>query len=545
MNRLEANWNRIMILIVLLLGLIHFVSATPNAINLQGRLTSSSGSIQTGTFNFTFRIYDNFTSGTMLYETNLSLTTDSRGIYDAILTNINLPFNTQYYLAVKVMGDSEMQPRVNLTSVPYSFKANESEGLNTSKDATVNGNINLTNAGNINAAGTINANILNALSQLNINGGFSNGGLTINSNGDIVTYGDILFSGNISVVNVTYLSVNGTITPGLDNLFDFGNGSLRWRNANFSGMVQLGALAVDNNTLFVDGVNHRVGIGTTNPANTLTVQGTLNVTAQNTRSGDLFVASNGFVGIGTSTPNSNLVVVGGVNISGGLNVTGDVNITGNFYTTGNTVLGSSSSNTVAVNGQVASDLVPNNNARSLGSATNFWHLAFVDQMTVSNLTTGSANISGTQFPAFTLNANYTGNDNQDVSLVFERGTPITNAVLFWDSTNKRFDFNFPLNIEANQNLTVDTNSLFVDGSIHKVGINTSVPAQTLTILGTLNVTSQNTRSGDLFVASNGFVGINQTNPSSKFEVAGTANITSGSSQFLVNSNGNVVINLKG
>jgi hypothetical protein len=43
----------------------------------------------------------------------------------------------------------------------------------------------------------------------------------------------------------------------------------------------------------------------------------------------------------------------------------------------------------------------------------------------------------------------------------------------------------------------------------------------------------------------GNVGIGTTSPASLLEVDGTANITSSSTQFLVDSNGDVIINLKG
>ena len=285
--------------------------ATPNSINIQGKLTSSSGSIQSGTYNITLRLYDNFTSGNKLYETSMVSTSDSRGVFDLIMQDINLPFDKQYYLAVKVDDDAEMEPRINLTSVPYSFEANKSRGLNTTQDVFVNNNINLTAAGNIDAAGTINADVLKAATQLDIGGGFNSGGLTIESDGDIVTQGDVLFSGNVTIINVSHLNVNGSIVPGLDATFDIGNGSMRWRNANFSGLVEIGSLVVDGDTLFVDSTNDRVGVGTTSPATTLDVQGTLNVTGNATFANNTLFVDNtsSKIGIGTASPAAKLDVI--------------------------------------------------------------------------------------------------------------------------------------------------------------------------------------------------------------------------------------------
>ena len=134
-NKLGSNkFANILFLIFAILLFSIIVLATPNSINIQGKLTDSSGYLQTGTYNFTMRIYDSFTGGNKLYETNVTATADSRGVFDLIMQDINLPFDEQYYVAVKVNDDAEMEPRVNLTSVPYSFKANESQGLNTTED---------------------------------------------------------------------------------------------------------------------------------------------------------------------------------------------------------------------------------------------------------------------------------------------------------------------------------------------------------------------------------------------------------------------------
>ena len=46
-----------------------------------------------------------------------------------ILKDIDLDFSQQYYLGISVEGDSEMTPRMNLTSSPYVFRANVSDYL--------------------------------------------------------------------------------------------------------------------------------------------------------------------------------------------------------------------------------------------------------------------------------------------------------------------------------------------------------------------------------------------------------------------------------
>src|SRR3989338_2256157 len=133
---LKYNLSKLSVSIMLsFLILIFFLStiafAIPNSLTLQGKLTNPSGASQQGTYNFTFRIYDAFTNGNILWElTNFNITTDANGVYDVILKNINLSFADQYYLGITISADNESTPRINLTSSPYSFRANISEGLN-------------------------------------------------------------------------------------------------------------------------------------------------------------------------------------------------------------------------------------------------------------------------------------------------------------------------------------------------------------------------------------------------------------------------------
>ena len=130
--------NSMLIALALFLLLSTVTFAIPNSITLQGKLTNANGVSQVGTFNFTFRIYDAFTNGNVLWElADYNITTDANGVYDVILGNINLSFADAYYLGITVRADNESVPRVNLTSAPYAFRANVSEGLNANASYTV------------------------------------------------------------------------------------------------------------------------------------------------------------------------------------------------------------------------------------------------------------------------------------------------------------------------------------------------------------------------------------------------------------------------
>ena len=68
------------------------------------------------------------------------------------------------------------------------------------------------------------------LSDTRFGGGFSSGGATIYSNGDIWTNGSLFISGNISSVTITETAINGSWYPALDNTFDNGKPTYRWAN---------------------------------------------------------------------------------------------------------------------------------------------------------------------------------------------------------------------------------------------------------------------------------------------------------------------------
>ena len=449
-NKITADIVKTAIVLLVFFIFANLAFAAPNSINIQGKLTNPSGTILTGTYNFSFSIYDAYTSGNKLYEANITSTTDARGVYDIILNNVNLSFSDQNYLGVKVNNDTEMSPRVNLTSVPYTFRANTSDDLNKNNRYTITGlNITqglnvtgglrvseltscdtidtdsegnfycgsdsgaaasnpwnssgsnvyqnllhgsvgigtaspyntLTVIGSVGISGSLNASSINTTGsayfatssgsvgigktspnykldvdgsinatnvtsevvsavQLNVGGGFSAGGLTISQDGTISTVGDILFSGNITVLKITHLKVNGSVLPDLDNNFDLGNGSFRWQDANFSGTVQAASFVGDGSSL--TGISSSSDSSVWNFANneSAILDNDTIVRAGNTSfvsgiagwtdDGTVVRLTTGTdsVGIGTVSPTTTLFVEGNVTIVGDLNITKGLNVTG-------------------------------------------------------------------------------------------------------------------------------------------------------------------------------------------------------------------------
>jgi len=95
------------------------IGAIPDTLNIHGKLLNNGGSPQTGTFNMNFSIYDVASGGANIYSQTQSVTTDENGIYTLILSGLTgVNFSQQTYLGVTVESDSEMQPRINITSTP-------------------------------------------------------------------------------------------------------------------------------------------------------------------------------------------------------------------------------------------------------------------------------------------------------------------------------------------------------------------------------------------------------------------------------------------
>jgi hypothetical protein len=97
--------------------------SVPTVLGYQGKLTNSSGQAFTGSFDFTFKLFNDASTGSPLWSEQQQEVTVNNGLYSVLLgTNpanaINLPFDTPYWLEITVKGET-LQPRQLLAVGPY------------------------------------------------------------------------------------------------------------------------------------------------------------------------------------------------------------------------------------------------------------------------------------------------------------------------------------------------------------------------------------------------------------------------------------------
>jgi len=96
----------------------------PAGMNFQGRLTDLGGDPLSGSYSVTFRIYNQATGGSPLWQETQTLNADVNGFFSAVLGSlapITLNFDQDYWIGITVAGEAEMAPRVKLATVPYAF----------------------------------------------------------------------------------------------------------------------------------------------------------------------------------------------------------------------------------------------------------------------------------------------------------------------------------------------------------------------------------------------------------------------------------------
>ena len=173
----------LMVILVLALPAIAGPSQAPSAtststISYQGRLADSGGNPLTGKYNLEFRIYDVPTGGTPLWTemwTGANAVDVSDGLFNVMLGSIDntlassIEGHDELYLGITVGTDSEMEPRVQLGSVPFSMQALTVADGSITTEKIADGAV-TSNKLNINASVSMNGYSLNSTGNVNGHG---------------------------------------------------------------------------------------------------------------------------------------------------------------------------------------------------------------------------------------------------------------------------------------------------------------------------------------------------------------------------------------
>jgi hypothetical protein len=101
-------------------------ASIPTTMSYQGILKDASNNYLTGTYSMTFKLYSASSGGSALWtetQSSVSVTSGRFAVTLGSTTAISLSFNADYWLGITVGADSEMTPRVKLTSVGYAYTA--------------------------------------------------------------------------------------------------------------------------------------------------------------------------------------------------------------------------------------------------------------------------------------------------------------------------------------------------------------------------------------------------------------------------------------
>src|SRR3989339_1143090 len=490
------NKKRGLLVLCMILLLGSLVSAIPQTFSVHGKLENNAGSPLEGTYNMSFNIYTTYTGGSASWTlSNQDVTTDSNGIYNIVLTNVNLDFGSQYYLGVTVGNDSEMSPRINLTSSPYAFEAQNVSvsGVRFNSNVDFGTNYNFTfDGGTLFVDGSngyvgIGTTSPQAILHTQTTGTGNKTGLIVGRNtantndissivfnsadlGDQGAIDSIILSGStadfafrtrtasaltekVRITTTGYVGIGTTNPTSKLGIKDTAtNGALTstlrlWQEGSGSGTGASIELGFADNSLssasiggFYDGAGRGLSFNTALSGVALSEK--------------MRITSARYVGIGTTTPQQKLHVNGSILANGTINATTDVCIQGGAC------LSSAGTGSGTISGSGTSNYVPLWNGTSSINKSNIYQGA-------------SGNIGiGTVNPISRLEINSAAN-----------GGPAGLNINFATRTNTE-DSTSAINVTG----TLAKGTVFKVEAGGNVGIGTSSPQQKLDVVGNINST---------------------------------------------------------
>ena len=270
-------------------------------------------------------------------------------------------------------------------------------------------------------------------------------------------------------------------------------------------------------------------LAATNTANNIlpSGDGVVDLGAVGNRFADLLMAGDATIGgsitvTAASSFANNVDVTGALDVGGDLTVDSNTTVTGNTTLNGNTTIGNANTDTVAVNAQVSTNIVPSSDdARDLGEAAKEFRNLFLDG--TAHIDTLDVDESATVAVDLTVGGNVQIDTNLDVDGVttLNGNTTIGNAntdVLYVNSEIATSLIPSATNLRDLGTATKEFRDLYLDGTAH---IDTLDVDENATVAGTLGVTGNTTLSGTL--NTGGITGTSATF-SGNVGVTGTATI---------------------
>ncbi len=315
-------------LAVLLLLLPSITSAdVTQTINYQGYITDTDGNALSGTGDITFSLYDVETEGTALWSETQTVTINN-GVYSVVLGTVDmsgnpldLPFDAQYWLGVKVGTDDEMTPRMKFAAVPYAYRAVIAESVAANAVASSNIAADAVTSGKI-ATGAVTSGKI-AASAVGSNEIVDGSIIASDIASGVIPDGHSLDAADGSPVDAVYVDNNGkvgigTTDPGynLDVQSSEFMPKIRLKNTNTGSgghaglMIDRGRSTSEASVSFQTNGVETWKIGMDNEP--LGTQGDFVIKQTNNGAAEVTVSSDGNVGIGKSNPSTALDVAGTV-----------------------------------------------------------------------------------------------------------------------------------------------------------------------------------------------------------------------------------------